>query len=95
MCPRKFIRIFCNFLKEMCDQYWPKSFDPVPYGDVEVTLVNENRNPCWTTTELKVCNVSLFYKISRNFIDFVPKVTRCSNQSSKQLSSFFVPLFIR
>ncbi|GAU97982.1 hypothetical protein RvY_09192 [Ramazzottius varieornatus] len=44
--------------REKCDHYWPDilygSTDPVLYGDVSVTVLNESQFSDWTTRELRV-----------------------------------------
>lgn len=40
--------------REKCIQYWPSDNQPVIYGDIQVTLLNESQYPDWTVTELKV-----------------------------------------
>lgn len=41
--------------REKCDRYWPYDTQPVIYGDIQVTMLNECQYSDWTTTELKVC----------------------------------------
>lgn len=40
--------------REKCDRYWPYDSQPVIYGDIQVTMLNECQYPDWTITELKV-----------------------------------------
>ena len=44
--------------REKCDHYWPDilygSTDPVIYGDVSVTVLNESQFCDWTTREFRV-----------------------------------------
>lgn len=40
--------------REKCERYWPYDSQPVFYGDIQVTMLNECQYPDWTITELKV-----------------------------------------
>ncbi|XP_055337539.1 tyrosine-protein phosphatase 10D-like isoform X2 [Paramacrobiotus metropolitanus] len=40
--------------REKCDHYWPYDTDPIIYGDVEVTIMNESQTPDWTMREFRV-----------------------------------------
>lgn len=41
--------------REKCCVYWPlNSTQPVFYGDIQVTLLNESQYPNWTISEFKV-----------------------------------------
>lgn len=40
--------------REKCDRYWPYDSQPMIYGDIQVTMLNECQYPDWTITELKV-----------------------------------------
>lgn len=40
--------------REKCERYWPYDSQPVMYGDIQVTLLNECQYPDWTISELKV-----------------------------------------
>lgn len=40
--------------REKCDRYWPYDNQPVIYGDIQVTILNECQYPDWTISELKV-----------------------------------------
>lgn len=40
--------------REKCDRYWPYDSQPVIYGDIQVTMLNECQYQDWTITELKV-----------------------------------------
>lgn len=41
--------------REKCERYWPYDSQPVFYGDIQVTMLNECQYQDWTVTELKVC----------------------------------------
>ncbi|XP_063610060.1 tyrosine-protein phosphatase 10D-like [Penaeus indicus] len=41
--------------RERCDHYWPYNMQPVYYGDVQVTILNERYFPDWSLTEFRVC----------------------------------------
>ncbi|XP_067145114.1 tyrosine-protein phosphatase 10D-like [Centruroides vittatus] len=41
--------------REKCDHYWPFDTQPVYYGDIQVTILNESQYPHWTISEFKVC----------------------------------------
>ncbi|XP_053210085.1 LOW QUALITY PROTEIN: tyrosine-protein phosphatase 10D-like [Panonychus citri] len=40
--------------REKCDHYWPFDTQPVYYGDIQVTVLNESQYPDWTISEFKV-----------------------------------------
>ncbi|GAB6018714.1 hypothetical protein CHUAL_000390 [Chamberlinius hualienensis] len=40
--------------REKCDHYWPYDTQPVYYGDIQATILNESQYPDWTVTEMKV-----------------------------------------
>lgn len=40
--------------REKCDHYWPYDTQPVYYGDIQVTILNESQYPDWTISEFKV-----------------------------------------
>ena len=44
--------------REKCDHYWPYDTQPVFYGDIQVTILNESQYPDWTIAEFKVMRVS-------------------------------------
>ncbi|XP_071530896.1 tyrosine-protein phosphatase 10D-like isoform X2 [Panulirus ornatus] len=41
--------------REKCDHYWPYDTQPVYYGDIQVTILNESHFPDWNVTEFRVC----------------------------------------
>lgn len=41
--------------REKCDHYWPFDTQPVYYGDIQVTILNESQYPHWTISEFKAC----------------------------------------
>ena len=47
--------------REKCDHYWPYDTQPVFYGDIQVTILNESQYPDWTIAEFKVMRVSHTY----------------------------------
>lgn len=44
--------------REKCDRYWPCDSQPVIYGNIQVSILNECQYSDWTVTELKVCRDS-------------------------------------
>jgi len=40
--------------REKCDQYWPPNTDPVYYGDIQVTILNESHYPDWDINEFRM-----------------------------------------
>ncbi|KAH7933806.1 hypothetical protein HPB49_017381 [Dermacentor silvarum] len=40
--------------REKCDHYWPFDTQPVYYGDIQVTILNESQYSDWTISEFKV-----------------------------------------
>lgn len=44
--------------REKCDHYWPYDQQPVIYGDIQVTILNESQYSDWTISEFKVTRVS-------------------------------------
>ncbi|KAG0729552.1 Tyrosine-protein phosphatase 10D [Chionoecetes opilio] len=45
--------------REKCDHYWPYDTQPVYYGDISVTILNESQFPDWNVTEFRVCKRAL------------------------------------
>lgn len=43
--------------REKCDHYWPYDQQPVFYGDIQVTILNESQYSDWTISEFKVMRV--------------------------------------
>lgn len=43
--------------REKCDHYWPYDTEPVYYGDIQVTIMNESQTPGWTLREFTVARV--------------------------------------
>ncbi|XP_063234595.1 tyrosine-protein phosphatase 10D isoform X2 [Bacillus rossius redtenbacheri] len=41
--------------REKCDHYWPYDTQPVYYGDICVTLLNESHYPDWCIAEFMMC----------------------------------------
>ena len=46
--------------REKCDHYWPYDTQPVFYGDIQVTILNESQYSDWTISEFKVMRVSFY-----------------------------------
>lgn len=44
--------------REKCDHYWPYDTQPVYYGDIQVTILNESHYPDWNVSEFRICRVS-------------------------------------
>lgn len=44
--------------REKCDHYWPYDTQPVFYGNIQVTILNESQYQDWTISEFKVMRVS-------------------------------------
>ncbi len=44
-------------LQEKCDHYWPVDSEPMFYGDLQVTILNETRSHEWVLTEFKLAKV--------------------------------------
>jgi len=40
--------------REKCDRYWPYDTQPVYYGDIQVTIMNESLFPDWNVTEFRM-----------------------------------------
>jgi len=40
--------------REKCHQYWPYDTEPVYYGDIQVTIMNESHFPDWNISEFRV-----------------------------------------
>lgn len=40
--------------REKCDHYWPEDLEPVMYGDIQVTIMNERTYPDWKISEFRV-----------------------------------------
>lgn len=49
--------------REKCDHYWPYDTEPVYYGDIQVTVLNESKYPDWTISEFKVMRVNYLSSI--------------------------------
>jgi len=42
-----------------CSHYWPSDMEPLFYGDLQVTIINEDtRGSDWTVRELQITMVS-------------------------------------
>ncbi|KAG8237365.1 hypothetical protein J437_LFUL017488 [Ladona fulva] len=41
--------------REKCDRYWPYDTQPVFYGDIQLTLLNESFYPDWNISEFRMC----------------------------------------
>lgn len=40
--------------REKCDQYWPYDTQPVYYGDIQITILNESHFPDWNISEFRM-----------------------------------------
>lgn len=40
--------------REKCDHYWPYDTQPVFYGDIQVTILNESHFPDWNISEFRM-----------------------------------------
>jgi len=40
--------------REKCDHYWPYDTEPVYYGNIEVTILNESHFPDWNCSEFRM-----------------------------------------
>ena len=40
--------------REKCDHYWPYDTQPVYYGDIQVTILNESHFPDWNVSEFRM-----------------------------------------
>ena len=40
--------------REKCDHYWPYDTQPVYYGDIQVTILNESHFPDWNISEFRM-----------------------------------------
>jgi cadherin 5 type 2 (VE-cadherin) len=40
--------------REKCDHYWPYDTQPVFYGDIQVTILNESHFPDWNVSEFRM-----------------------------------------
>lgn len=40
--------------REKCDHYWPFDTEPVYYGDIQVTILNESHFPDWNINEFRM-----------------------------------------
>ena len=38
---------------EKCDRYWPYDTEPVFYGDIQVTILNESHFPDWIVSTFR------------------------------------------
>ncbi|KAI2798555.1 hypothetical protein BLOT_010530 [Blomia tropicalis] len=52
--------------REKCDHYWPYDTQPVFYGNIQVTILNESQYQDWTISEFKVMRGDQ-YRIVRHF----------------------------
>ncbi|XP_059474266.1 tyrosine-protein phosphatase 10D [Neocloeon triangulifer] len=41
--------------REKCDHYWPYDTQPVYYGDIQVTILNESHYQDWNVSEFRMC----------------------------------------
>ncbi|XP_068211169.1 tyrosine-protein phosphatase 10D-like isoform X2 [Palaemon carinicauda] len=52
--------------REKCDRYWPYDMQPVCYGDIHVTIINERHFRDWNVSEFNVCKGDV-YRVVRHF----------------------------
>ncbi|KAF7495092.1 Tyrosine-protein phosphatase 10D [Sarcoptes scabiei] len=52
--------------REKCDRYWPYDMQPVFYGNIQVTILNETQYQDWTISEFKIMRGEQ-YRIVRHF----------------------------
>ncbi|XP_066970280.1 tyrosine-protein phosphatase 10D-like isoform X2 [Macrobrachium rosenbergii] len=52
--------------REKCDHYWPYDMQPVCYGDIHVTIINERHFRDWNISEFNVCKGDV-YRVVRHF----------------------------
>ena len=48
-------------LISQCFRYWPYDTQPVYYGDIQVTIMNESLFPDWNVTEFRMMRGCLLY----------------------------------
>jgi receptor-type tyrosine-protein phosphatase beta len=48
--------------REKCDHYWPYDTQPVCYGDIQVTILNESHYQDWNVSEFRMCRVSFCFR---------------------------------
>ena len=54
--------------REKCDHYWPYDTQPVFYGDIQVTILNESHFPDWNVSEFRmmrgtyICNITALHR---------------------------------
>ena len=48
--------------REKCDHYWPYDTQPVFYGDIQVTILNESHFPDWNVSEFRMMRGNLFFQ---------------------------------
>ena len=39
--------------REKCERYWPYDTEPVFYGDIQVTILNESHFPDWIVSKFR------------------------------------------
>merc|ERR1712038_923613 len=49
--------------REKCDHYWPYDTEPVYYGDIQVTILNESHFPDWNINEFRMMRGDTVRKI--------------------------------
>ena len=49
--------------REKCDHYWPYDTQPVYYGDIQVTILNESHFPDWNISEFRMMRGDTVRKI--------------------------------
>ena len=51
--------------REKCDRYWPYDTEPVFYGDIQVTILNESHFPDWIVSKFRLYKHFFFLMKSR------------------------------
>ena len=57
--------------REKCDHYWPYDTQPVFYGDIQVTILNESHFPDWNVSEFRMMRGNIFFQRPIGFRDLV------------------------
>ena len=60
--------------REKCDHYWPYDTQPVFYGDIQVTILNESHFPDWNVSEFRMMRGNIFFQRPIGFRDLLVSV---------------------
>ena len=63
--------------REKCHQYWPYDTEPVYYGDIQVTIMNESHFPDWNINEFRVMRGDTVRNIEMNILVIIMVIIRC------------------